>query len=168
MYGVEIALELAARRPQIPFAFVESWPLADADVDALQAQLAARPNVELRRFVPTAQQLYADARVLLVPYRIPNRPRVVAEAHCNGIHVLASNLYGIAEAVGPGGVLIDLDDPIDAWVAGLDAIWTDPAYTAFSTAAAAFSERAEFQPEAVLANVEAALASVIADFADRA
>jgi glycosyltransferase involved in cell wall biosynthesis len=166
MYGVDIALALAQQRPAIPFAFVESWPLADDDFAALEATLAALPNVELRRFLDTPQKLYGDTRVLLVPYRYPGRSRVVAEAQCNGIPVLASSLYGIAEAVGPGGILADPDGPLSVWLDALDRLWNDgAAYDALSAAALEHSGRAEMQPEHVVGVLEDALAHTIDEYA---
>ena len=44
----------------------------------------------------------------------------VAEiARANGIPVLASDRPGHGEAVGPGGILVDPDAPIDTWVDAL-------------------------------------------------
>ena len=62
----------------------------------------------------------AHARVLLVPYRVDNRPRVVAEAQSNGIPVPASALPAHREA-GTRGVLVPGDASIRAWGdAGVD------------------------------------------------
>jgi glycosyltransferase involved in cell wall biosynthesis len=162
MYGVDVALALAARRPDVPFAFVESWPLADEQLAELRATLAALPNVELRRFVPDPRELYRDTRILLAPYRYPGRSRVIAEAHCNGIPVLVSNGYGLAEAVGPGGLLADPDGPIDAWVDALARLWDEPAvYDEFAAAAREWSARPEMQPDTVVRALESALAAYV-------
>lgn len=166
MYGVDIALALARARPTIPFAFVESWPLADDEFAALQSEIAALSNVELRRYRDTPQKLYGDTRVLLVPYRYPGRARVVAEAQCNGFPVLASNLYGIAEAVGEGGSLADPDGPIDAWIDALDRLWNDEAeYHRLCDAAVEHSRRADMQPDHVVGVLEDALARTVAEHA---
>jgi glycosyltransferase involved in cell wall biosynthesis len=162
MYGVDVALALAAARPDIPFAFVESWPLDAAALADLQARLDALPNVELRRYVPDTRALFRDVRVLLVPYRYPGRSRVIAEAQCSGIPVLASNLYGIAEAVGDGGLLADPDGPLDAWADAMSSLWDDhDNYDRLSAAALAYSRRAEMQPDAIARSVEHALADLI-------
>jgi glycosyltransferase involved in cell wall biosynthesis len=165
MYGLDIALEMARSRPEIPFAFVESWPLSDGDLHALEQQLAELPNVELRRFVDSPRALYRDARILLVPYRYPGRSRVVSEAHCSSIPVLASNLYGISEAVGGGGVLVDPDGPVSAWIDALDRMWPDgEAYDALVAAAHAASARPEIQPDSILGNFEATLDRAVREF----
>lgn len=162
MYGVDVALELAARRPAIPFAFVESWPLRAAELAALKRALASRPNAELRRYRDDPRSLYGDARVLLAPYRYPGRSRVIAEAQCSGIPVLGSNGYGIAEAVGAGGVLLDPDGPIDDWAGALDRAWSDADwYEELSRAAVAHSGREEMQPDVIAATLERALAGLV-------
>jgi glycosyltransferase involved in cell wall biosynthesis len=162
MYGLDIALALAAARPDVPFAFVESWPLEPRELEALDARLRELPNVELRRFVPDTRALFGDSRILLVPYRYPGRSRVVAEAHCSGIPALASNLYGIAEAVGEGGLLVDPDGPIDAWISALATMWDDRArYDELARTALEHSRRADMQPARIAATIEQALRDLV-------
>lgn len=163
MYGVDVALGLARARPDVPFAFVESWPLDRRALGALQAELAALPNVELRRFVPDPRAVFRDARVLLAPYRYPGRSRILTEAQCNGVPALASDRYGLAEAVGDAGLLVDPDGPLDAWVAALGALWDDAdAYAHYADAALAASNRPEIQPDAIATSVEHALDELVA------
>jgi glycosyltransferase involved in cell wall biosynthesis len=166
MHGLDIALALARARADIPFAFLESWPISDTDVAALQAELRALPNTELRRFVPDPRVVYADARVLLAPYRYPGRSRVIAEAQCNGIPTLASNRYGLAEAVGAGGILADPDGQLHAWLDGLATLWDDKdAYAALSAAALEHSKRPEMQRATIAATVEKALGDLVVAYA---
>ena len=70
--------------------------------------------------------------------------RVVTEAQINGIPVIASTRGGLPEAVGPGGILIDPDGPIDDWVKAVRNLWDDDAhYAALSAAALAHAQRPE-------------------------
>jgi glycosyltransferase involved in cell wall biosynthesis len=165
MHGLDIALALARARADIPFTFLESWPLPHDELAALRATIGELSNTELRRFVPDARQVYADMRVLLAPYRYPGRSRVIAEAQCNGIPTLASDRYGLAEAVGAGGVLADPEGPIDAWIDGLAALWDDhETYASLSDAALQHSRRDEMQPETIAATVERALDNLLASY----
>jgi glycosyltransferase involved in cell wall biosynthesis len=163
-YGVEEAFQLAAARSDVPFTFFESWPLDAGQWSELEQRAAALPNVHLRRFDPDPRRLYAEARVVLVPYHANNRPRVVAEAQANGIPVLAYNRPGIAETVGPGGVLVDIDAPPDAWVEALGHLWDDPAtYDRFARAAADHAGASDRRPEAVAERFEQAVAELVAN-----
>lgn len=156
-FGVDVALRLAAARPDARFVLQESLPLGD-DLAALEREAATRPNVELRRRRPPAE-VYADVRVLLVPHRIVNRPRVVLEAQHNGIPVVATDLGGLREAVGDGGVLVPVDAPAGCWEEAFDQAWTDPAGV-LQARARAHAARPEVQPAAVVDAFESAMASV--------
>jgi glycosyltransferase involved in cell wall biosynthesis len=123
--GLGTALGIAARRPDLPFVFQESWPLVRRDRQELARMAGELGNVELRPFTSDAASVYRDARILLAPYVSDNRPRVVLEAQLNGIPVLASDCDGLREAVGAGGVLISRSAPIEEWVASLTALWED-------------------------------------------
>jgi glycosyltransferase involved in cell wall biosynthesis len=73
--------------------------------------------------------------------------RVASEAHYSGIPVVASNKGGLTESVGPGGVTLDADAPIDNWVDAIRRLWTDDTYyDEKSAAAVAYSKRADIDP----------------------
>jgi glycosyltransferase involved in cell wall biosynthesis len=96
--------------------------------------------------MPAGVSLYHDARILLVPHRLDNRPRVITEAQANGIPVIASFTPGLAEAVGEGGILLDMDD-LDGWVAAIRDMWPDaPPYDEFAKSARAYGRRPEIDP----------------------
>ena len=65
--GVDIALELAEARPDIPFLFQEWWPLPDDAREHIERRLRALPHAELRRPVTDPSVLYADARAFCSP-----------------------------------------------------------------------------------------------------
>jgi glycosyltransferase involved in cell wall biosynthesis len=154
--GLDTAVALAMRRPDVRFAFQMSWPLRRRDSRALRRRLRGLPNVELRPHQPDARRVYDDSRVLVVPYRHDNRPRVIAESQWNGIPVLASDLPSHRESVGPGGILVSLAAPIDEWAQAFASIWDDPiSYSRLSAEARGHARRADQNPEHLAAEFEA-------------
>lgn len=152
--GGDIIWQLAAATPEIPFVVQESWDLFDTELANVQRHIEELPNVEFRRSAPPGPSLYGDARVLLVPYRVDNRPRVIAEAQSNGIPVIAADVPALAEALGAGGLIVPLED-IDAWASALRSLWNDPArYDELAAAAAAHSRRDEIDPATVIRSFE--------------
>jgi glycosyltransferase involved in cell wall biosynthesis len=162
-YGLDAALGLAAARPDVDFAFVEWWTLDDVARAELTACLASLPNVVLRPATTDPARVYADARVLLAPFLLDGRPRVVLEAQANGIPVLASDLPALRETVGPGGRLVPADAPAAAWAAALGELVDDPEdYRRACDAARAHARRDEVDPVAIVARFERALADLVA------
>jgi len=160
-HGVDLVWTLADRLPDIPFVLQESWPLSGSQVLALEREAARRPNVELRRAEPPGPRLYRDTRVLLAPHRIDNRPRVIAEVQANGIPVIASDLPGLVEATGPGGLMVPPDD-IDAWCRSVQALWSDEdSYRRLAAASRVHSEREAISAEAVAGRFEQLLHAVV-------
>jgi glycosyltransferase involved in cell wall biosynthesis len=152
--GVDVIWRLAEATPEISFVVQESWPLSPTDRADVEPRVARLPNVEFRRSAPPGPQLYGDARVLLVPYRVDNRPRVIPESQSNGIPVLAADVPALCEAIGDGGSVVPIDD-IDAWVAELRSLWNDQErYGGLAAAALAHSRRPEIDPAAVAREFE--------------
>ena len=152
--GIGTVFEAASRLPDIRFIVQESWPLTSEQLQSLAGKIARLDNVEFRRAEPPGPQLYRVARTLLVPYRIDNRPRVIAEAQANGIPVVAGEVPALVEAIGEGGLRVPLDD-IDRWCAALELLWNDDEqYEALSAAALTHSRRPEIDPEAVARSFE--------------
>ncbi len=160
-HGLALIEALACRLPDIPFVLQESWPLRPDERRQLEAMVARLPNVRLRPVRPADPDLYAQARVLLVPHRLDNRPRVVAEAQANGIPVIASRVPGLEEAVGPGGVLVDMDD-VEAWVENLRRLWDEPVpYADMVAGALTHSQRPEIDPELITDLFESIVANAV-------
>jgi glycosyltransferase involved in cell wall biosynthesis len=169
-YGLETALELAAARPDVPFAFVEWWKLDDDERAALNERLVAKlPNVLLRPATDDPGAVYADARLLLAPFLLDGRPRVVLEAQANGIPVLARDLPALRETVGPGGRLVRSEASINEWAAALGELIDDPErYREVCEAARAHAHREEVDPEVIVSRFERALADLVAGSRDPA
>ncbi|HEX8771753.1 MAG TPA: glycosyltransferase, partial [Acidimicrobiales bacterium] len=115
-FGLDLVLRLAAARPDVPFVLQESR-LLGRELEKLERRVESLPNVEVRRRRRPAE-VYADVRVLLVPHQNDahsNRPRVVLEAQHNGIPVVASDLAGLREAVGKGGLFVPPEASDELW-----------------------------------------------------
>ena len=148
MKGSEIAFKIAARCPEIPFSFIESWSLSPQDVSDIHARLAGLPNVVLRRRTDNMKSVYGKAKILLVPSICEEAwGRVATEAQFSGIPVVASDRGGLPESVGPGGILLDPDGPIEPWVDAVRRLWFDDAfYLEKSADAIAYSKRLQIDP----------------------
>lgn len=146
--GLEVALAVAGRCPDIPFTFVESWGI-DAELRAsLDQRLAGLPNVTLQPRTTNMKTVYKKARILLAPSLWEEAwGRVATEAHYSGIPVIGSRQGGLPEAIGPGGLTIDIDAPVTDWVAAVRRLWDDPVeYAQLSASALQYSQRPEMQP----------------------
>ena len=127
--GRDIAIEIARQCPEIPFVFVESWPLSDEHRAELTEKLAPLSNVTLRPPQDDMRGIYGKCRILLVPSVWEEAfGRVATEAQLNGIPVVASNRGGLPEAVGEGGILISPDRPIGEWVSAIRKLWNNASY----------------------------------------
>ncbi|WP_349370903.1 glycosyltransferase [Salinarimonas sp.] len=153
--GLDVALALAARCPDIPFAFVEAWTLDAQARRALKARLADLANVDLLPRSRDMRRIYGIARVVLVPSRWDEAfGRVPVEAQYSGVPALASRRGGLPEAVGDAGLLVDPQAGIDAWVSALRQIWDDPEfYERLCVAARAGASRPELQSERQIADL---------------
>jgi glycosyltransferase involved in cell wall biosynthesis len=163
MLGGDRVWAMAAARPDIPFVIQESGLLSDAEREAVTRELPKYPNVTLRPFSTDPAAVFADARVLLVPHRVDNRPRVILEAQANGIPVLATRFDGLVESVGAGGELVDNDAAPGEWTEALSRIWDDTAhYEALVAAARAHAARDEVAPDKIVDRFEQLLEGLAA------
>ncbi len=125
VYGGDLALEIAAACPRIPFVFQDSWDSRPHRAEAMSERIAARrlDNVQVRPFSADPVEVFGGARFLLVPYReriASARPRSVLEALSCGIPVVASDLPGLREAAGEAAIYVPPDAPVEAWRAALE------------------------------------------------
>jgi glycosyltransferase involved in cell wall biosynthesis len=143
--GRDIALGIARLCPEIPFTFVESWRLSDEQRQQLMQEQAALPNVTLLPPQNDMRSVYGKCRILLAPSVWEEAyGRVASEAQISGIPVVASSRGGLPEAVGPGGILLDPQQPIADWAAAVRKLWQDQRqYAELSAAAMAHAERRE-------------------------
>jgi glycosyltransferase involved in cell wall biosynthesis len=162
--GGDLALEIAGACPEIPFCFVNCWVLPPDDQRNLEARVRALPNAILRPATGDMKSIYSRAKILLAPSKWEEAwGRVASEAHFNGIPVVASDRGGLRESVGPGGVLLDPDGPVEPWVEAVRRLWSDEAYYAAKSAAAlAYSTRAAIEPGHLIDALLATIAESIA------
>ena len=68
----------------------------------------------------------------------------------SGIPVLATDIGGLPEAVGDGGILLGEDATAEAWVEALSRLWDDEAtYTRYVVRAEQQARRSDTMPEVV-------------------
>ena len=122
--GAKLALRLAASLPKQNFLFVEGW-YCDQDIKN-QSELLS--NVTWMEKQIDMRNVYRQIKLLIVPSEWEEAfGRVVLEAQCNGIPVIASNKGGLSESVGQGGVLIDDYGDINSWIESINLLMEDKA-----------------------------------------
>lgn len=147
--GADIAFAVAERCPDIPFRFIESWHIFEDFQAELDARIAKLPNVTFQKRVSDMRTIYSKAKILLAPSLWEEAwGRVATEAHFSGIPVVGSRQGGLPEAIGPGGIIIDIDADLSRWVDAVRLLWDDDdAYARLSQASLAFSQRPEGQAD---------------------
>ena len=161
--GVDLALSIAAACPDIPFDFVESWTLSEEQRATLQGRADALANVTLHARTADMREHYGRARVVLAPSQWEETwGRIASEAHYSGIPVLATKKGGLEEAVGPGGILLSADSPLNDWVGALRALWSDAAlYESLAAAALEYSRRPQLDRALQIDRMEEALDAAV-------
>ncbi|MEO1153515.1 MAG: glycosyltransferase [Pseudomonadota bacterium] len=162
--GVARAIQIAAACPEIPFLFVESWVLDDTALAKLQRAIAPYPNIRFNHRSGNMKAIYGQSRLVLAPSRWEEAwGRVASEAQCSGIPVVGSTRGGLPEAIGPGGVTLDYDAPLDDWVGAVRDLWSDAArHAALSTAARAYAARPQIDPARQFEVFESVIHSALA------
>lgn len=170
--GLHIATKIAHQCPEIPFVFNLCWPLPEKDRQRfIKTHLSGLPNVTLGEPQTDMRKVYGSSKILLAPsVWEEGYGRIVTEAQISGIPVVASTRGGLPEAVGPGGILFDLDRPITDWAAAVRKLWFDDRhYAQLSAAALAHAQRREITPSYQIAAWERALiAALLAKPLDKA
>ena len=157
--GVNIAVAVARRLRHIPFVFLQSWPLWESASRELRKQLLPLANVRLQPQVGNMRPVYSGTRLLMVPSQWEETwGRVVTEAQFSGIPSVASNVGGLPESVGPGGILVDQYHCAEPWCDVIQELWHNPgALRSLNEAALAHSQREAIQPETLCRQLLAAL-----------
>jgi glycosyltransferase involved in cell wall biosynthesis len=143
--GLDIALGVARLCPDIPFSFVESWPLCVEVRQQLNQMLPTLPNITFMPPQSDMRKVYGKCKLLLAPSRWNEAyGRVATEAQISGMPVVASARGGLPEAVGAGGILLDPDQPVADWAAAVRKLWENHQYyTELSAAALTHAQRRE-------------------------
>ena len=161
--------EIARLCPEIPFVFVEGWPMSVEQRQKLMQELHGISNITLVSSQTDMRKIYGKCKFLLVPSIWEEAyGRVATEAQVSGIPVIASNRGGLPEAVGPGGILIDPDSPIEEWVTATKRLWEDSKYYAeLSAASAAYANRPEMSYSYQIAAKEQLYKQIVAEFPNK-
>lgn len=150
-HGVLVVPDLARTFPTIEFVLQESWPLTSSERATIETILANHQNVWFRSRRSSPSDVFSDAAIVLAPHQLDNRPRTILEALSNGIPVIASDLPGLVESVGPGGLIVDRNAGPIGWRDAVETLWQNPAaYRHLEQQARAYSSRPEVQPERVV------------------
>ncbi|KAK0361011.1 hypothetical protein LTR94_025039 [Friedmanniomyces endolithicus] len=146
--GVDIAIDIASACPDIPFVFVEGWKVESEEGRQLRAKLGALKNVTLHPRTDDMRSVYAKAKIVLAPSIWEEAwGRVATEAQISGIPVIGSTRGGLPEAIGAGGVPIDIESDRQVWVAEVRRLWDNAEeYARAVNAAKAYSLRDEINP----------------------
>lgn len=151
--GLEIAFRLAELRPDVQFDFVRPWILTPQEISQLADRATKAGNITLHAPTNDMRPLYSRARLLLAPSQWEEAwGRVATEAQINGIPVLASDRGGLPESVGPGGLLVPHDEPMERWAAAFSSLWDDPAeHARYASLALEYAARPEIDPATIVA-----------------
>jgi glycosyltransferase involved in cell wall biosynthesis len=128
--GLDLAIEIAKACPEIPFLFLQCWPLPFNSLRRLKMRIKAVPNIKLKGRVLDMRKIYRQTRILLVPSQWEEAwGRIVTESQFSGIPVVASNIGGLKESTGEGGVLLSPTSPINEWVEAIRKLyWCSGSY----------------------------------------
>jgi glycosyltransferase involved in cell wall biosynthesis len=154
--GVDIAIDLAAARPDIPFVFSRSWRIGASALRKLRRTARLLTNIEIRDATVEPRTLFRDCRLVIVPTQVPEAwCRVVSEAQIIGIPSLASRLGGLPESVGPGGILVEPPTSTSAWRNAVSEVWDDEdRYEQLSERALLHSRRPELSVDLAIRRFE--------------
>jgi glycosyltransferase involved in cell wall biosynthesis len=168
-HGLHVVGPLAAARPDIPIVLQESWSLAGTDRAEVERLVRDHPNVEFRPYEPRPGTVFRDARLLLAPHQVDNRPRTVLEAQANGLPVVASRHPGLVEAVGDGGIVVAPEAGPEEWIRAVGRVWDDEScWMNLSDRARMHAGRPEVRPDAVAARFAALVDALVDDRRDPA
>lgn len=108
--GVDLLFEAARRLPDVRFTVIG---VPEGRQAAVRAQYRPTGNVELLGLQPRERlpELYGASSVYLQLSRAEGMPNVVCEAMLCGCIPVGSRVFGIPDAVGPAGELVDAPEP---------------------------------------------------------
>lgn len=161
-HGVDIVEDLSTAFRTVEFVLQESWLLDPAERRHVDGILSRHPNVCFRPRTNSPAEVYRDAAIVLAPHRIDNRPRTILEAQSNGIPVIASNLPGLVESVGDGGIIAS---DLNEWVDAMQMLWQNPvSYREYERSARAHATRPEVTVENIVTDFLDEVYSAIDDY----
>ena len=163
--GLQIASKIASLLPDIPFHYVKAWSFDHDRASDLQAAIRGVKNVTVQRSQRKMNNVYGSAKIVIAPSKWEEAwGRIASEAQEFGIPVVSSNIGGLAEAVGPGGILIDPKAPIETWVQAVKSLWNDKyLYSELSTKAHEHAARPSISADAQMNKIMSVVHDAIQD-----
>ncbi len=162
-HGVDVVDDLAPQFRTIEFVLQESWKLTPAEKSHVDAILHRHPNVTFRPRTASPSEVFRDAAIVLAPHQMDNRPRTILEALSNGIPVIASDLPGLAESVGPGGLTVSRRA---GWVDAVQTLCQDPvAYRKYERAARRHAARPEVHTNTIVSTFVDIVKDAVSNYA---
>ena len=157
-----IALELQAKRPEVPLLVVEgrgrTGGLAGCGLD-----LSGLTNLHMMSNTPEPRDFYRVSRAVVVPSLWRETfGRVAAEALANGLPVLASDRGALPETLGDAGFVLPVPEhctptggvptarEVAPWVLVIERLWDDAGFAARHRALA-LAESSRWDEGAVIA-----------------
>lgn len=168
--GWAIFAAVAGALRETPFTVLESWPLDQAWRRHCQSQVAYFGNIDWRLAVDDMDPIWSRTRVLLMPSVWEEAwGRAAAEAVAAGIPVVASDRGGLKQAVGPGGIVIDIHAPIVEWTTAVTRLMTDERHhQEVAAAGLSHAARAEVQPDTLADRFVALVSEHVERYGNRA
>ncbi len=138
-----LAKMLAIECPEIKFLVVQSRGRWGDALQVLKFKQEDFPNVRIIGHQRDMRPVYASTRVLLLPSLWhESGARVIAEAHLNGIPILASDTGGSSELIGAGGMIFEVPEEVREkkteaiiqekhlrpWIEEIKRLWHDQDY----------------------------------------
>lgn len=108
--GIDLLFQVARQLPEVAFEVVGVLP---SFLPVLKQRYALPPNVSLRPLVPrqALPAIYAETSVYVQLSRAEGLPNALCEATLCGCIPVGSPVFGIPEAIGEAGILVDQPDP---------------------------------------------------------
>jgi glycosyltransferase involved in cell wall biosynthesis len=161
--GLEIALRIAKALPNIPFLFIKGWSRSDAELAEFFDLVSGLKNLVIEHSTLDMMSVYRRTKLLIIPSQVEEGAgRVIIEAQISGIPVVGSDIGGIPEMIGDGGVVLAPRD-LDSWVRTVSDVWRSSArWQSLSRLALANSRRDLFSYDKVIEQYENFLITCIA------
>ncbi len=158
--GLEVVEQIATARADVPFLFVANRRDRGGGVGG---RILECPNVRTIGPFRDMRKVYCRAKLVCMPSQwLETWGRVASEAHFSGIPVLSSDRGGLPEAVGPGGLCLPINAPLDDWLSAFSSIWDDGnRYETFRKAALCYAERPDIDPSVIVASFLKYLNSIL-------
>lgn len=123
--GLDVLLEALALAPKVRVTLIGKGP-ERGNLEARARRLGVEERVRFAGFISEEEKarLTASARFVVHPSRWEGFGHALTEAMLLGKPVLATDVGGVAEAVGPGGILVPANDP-PALARAMAALWQD-------------------------------------------